>query len=267
MRHQSNDHCPGGHQVKYRILGPLEVTINDSRVVIGAGQLRAILAILLIHYERVVPVHTLIEMLWGANPPRTYRSSLQLRVSQLRCLLPDTHVVYQPPGYTLHLNPCDLDMYEFQRLSRLGSGYLDRDDPAGASMALHAALELWRGEPLENVEIPSVAGFAGHLNKLRLAALTDRIEADLRLGRRNLVMELEPLAAAWPLNERLCGQLMLALYRDGRPVEALDTYRRIRARLSTELGLDTGFELRWLEQAILQRNPVLDASTTGLGHR
>jgi len=125
---------------------------------------------------------------------------------------------------------------------------------------LRQALGLWRGQAFEEfLDSDFGAAEADRLAELRLVALEDRIEADLRLGRhRELVAELEGLVREQPLRERLWAQLLLALYRSGRQADALLAYQRARSILVEELGIDPGTELRRLHAAVLAQDPGLD---------
>jgi DNA-binding SARP family transcriptional activator len=136
-------------------------------------------------------------------------------------------------------------------LIREGRGALEAGRVEGAAAALDRGLALWRGSPLADLELDaSVDGALARLGELRLAALEDRFEAGLQLGRHaELVPEIEELVREHPLRERARGQLMIALYRGGRQAEALQTYRDARLLLAEELGLEPGPELRRLEKA------------------
>ena len=160
----------------------------------------------------------------------------------------------RPPGYVLTAAPEAVDLQRFERLTADARG----TDPERASSLLREALELWRGPALDEFgEEPFAQAEAGRLEDLRLAALEERIEADLSLGRHaDLVGELEVLVAANPHRERLRGQLMLALYRSGRQAEALEAYRSARAALD-ELGIEPSSALRELEKAILVQDAAL----------
>src|SRR2546422_678494 len=137
--------------------------------------------------------------------------------------------------------------------------------PAGAADTLRTALALWRGAPLADLAWEPFAHVEiTRLEELRLAALEDRIDADLALGRHGqLVAELERLVAEQPLRERPRSQLMLALYRSGRQADALAVYQRARRTLVDELGLEPSDSLRQLERAILAHDPALNAPQAG----
>jgi DNA-binding SARP family transcriptional activator/streptogramin lyase len=246
--------------VEVRILGPVEVWVDGKPVDLGVRQ-RALLALLVLHRGEVVSTDRLIGELWAKGPPPTAAKVLQNLVSQLRRALGpefDGAVVTRPPGYALELAEDAVDANRFERLAAAGRRELE-SDPAEAAERLRTALALWYGTPLAEF---AYEDFARHeiarLDELRLAALEDRIDADLRLGRHAaLVPELETLVAAHPLRERLLGQQMLALYRAGRQADALAAYRNARTAVREELGLEPSLALRQLEQAILSQDPAL----------
>ena len=187
---------------------------------------------------------------------------MQVRVSQLRKALGPAgrFVVTRPAGYAIEVGRTEFDVYRFEELV----GAADGADPAEAAATLRDALGLWRGPALADVAYEVFAQPAiARLEELRLAALERRLEADLALGRHvEVVGELEALVGLHPLRERLCGQLMLALYRSGRQAEALSCFQAARAGLVDDLGIEPGPALRQLELAILRQDPTLDLSGT-----
>jgi DNA-binding SARP family transcriptional activator len=243
-------------EIEFRLLGPLEVTLHERPLALGGVKQRSLLAILLLHANQVLSSDRLIDELWGASPPPTAAKSLQVMVSKLRKKLGDRRLVTHPPGYVLRVEPAALDLARFEQLL----GEARRVAPESAARKLHQALALWRGPALADLAYESFAqAEIARLEELRLAALDQRIDADLATGRHaELVGELEALVAQHPLHERLRCQLMLALYRSGRQAEALDAYRAARRELSEELGLEPSEELKRLEQAILRQDPALD---------
>ena len=246
--------------MQIRILGPLEVS-DDGRVVeLGAGRQRALLALLALHAREIVATDRLIEELWGGSPPPTAAKALQNLVSQLRRSLGAAAIETVPPGYSLRLDADDLDARQFERLAAEGHRLLE-EDPGRAGQTLREALGLWRGRALADFAYEDFAqSEIARLDELRLAAIEDRIDADLAMGRATeLVPELEPLVSAHPLRERLRGQLMLALYRSGRQADALEVYRSGRRLLDEELGLEPDDELQRLEKAILNHDPSLES--------
>ena len=243
----------------FGVLGPLEAVADGRVVALKAAKPRALLAMLLLHAGEPVPSDRLIEDLWADHPPATAAKVLQTYVSQLRRALGKDSIVTGPSGYKLQIEPDCLDLHRFERLVTEAR----EDEPPAAAQSLREALALWRGPPLaEFAYEPWAQGEIGRLEELHLAALQDRIDADLALGRAaELVGELERLVAEHPLAERLRAQLMLALYRSGRQAEALDAYRAARAALVEQLGIEPGPALRRLERAILDQDPELDVAT------
>jgi DNA-binding SARP family transcriptional activator/streptogramin lyase len=243
-------------QLEFGILGPFEVGRDGERLEIPAGKPRALLAVLLLHGGEVVSVDTLVDELWGEQPPATAAKNVQVYVARLRRALGDGVLVTQAPGYVLRLEGDQLDAARFQAL--VEESHLE--EPAGAAKRLEDALALWRGPPLADFTYePFAQEEIRRLEDLRLSALEDRIEADLALGRHEEVVgELESLARAHPLRERLQGLLLLALYRCGRQAEALEAYRGTRRRFAEELGVEPSPTLRQLERAILEHDPSLE---------
>ena len=225
-----------------------------------AAKPRALLAVLLLSRNRVVSTGELIDDLWGEVAPETATKALQGYVSQLRKAIGADRVLTKPPGYSLHVEDGELDLDGFERLVREGRERLAAGDAEAASQRLEEALALWRGRPFTEFDREPFARDAGaRLEEERLAALDDRIEADLALGRHaELVSELEELVGREPFRERPRAQLMLALYRSGRQADALDLYRRTRETFVEELGIEPGEELQELERAILRHDADLE---------
>jgi DNA-binding SARP family transcriptional activator/tetratricopeptide (TPR) repeat protein len=250
----------------FGILGPLEISEAGRPLpVVGAKQ-RALLAVLLLHANEPVSNDRLIEDLWGEDPPGTARKSLQIHVSRLRKALGagESRVVTRPNGYLLTVRPGEMDLDRFERCAEEGRDALARGHAERAAERLREALALWRGPPLADFAYEAFAQpEIARLEELRLAALEDRIDADLARGRHaELVGEIEALVAEQPLRERVRRQLVLALYRSGRQADALEAYRAARTKLIEELGLEPTPELRQLEQAILTHDRAVQAPLT-----
>lgn len=241
----------------YGILGPLEVVEAGRPLPLGGPKQRSLLALLILHANEVVSTDTLIERLWGERAPTTAAKVVQVQVWRLRKALGAGAVLTRPPGYVLRIHPDELDLARFERLVGEARGA----DAATASGKLREALSLWRGAPLADLAYEGcVSAEAARLEELRVVAFEERIEAELALGRHSeLVAELEVAVAAHPFRERLCGHLMLALYRSGRQAEALEAYRHARELLVEELGLEPSPPLQELERAILAQEPSLVA--------
>jgi class 3 adenylate cyclase/DNA-binding SARP family transcriptional activator len=240
--------------MEFRILGPLEVRADGVALALGGTKQRALLAVLLLCANEVVPTDELTNALWE-KPPGNATKAVQVYVSRLRKSLQAEAPTSRPPGYVLELEPEQLDLARFQRLVEEA-----RRNPSGAAALLGEALDLWRGPALaEFAHEPFARGERIRLEELRLQAIEERVDADLALGRHaRLVSELEALVAAHPFRERLRRLLMVALYRSRRQAEALEAYREGRRILVEELGIEPGRELQELEQAILRHDPSLD---------
>ena len=244
----------------YRILGSFEVRAGGRLVGLGGEKPRALLAVLLLHRNEVVSADRLIDDLWGESPPETALRTLRAYVSRLRKALarngrlcvprnpnaaPDVErgvLLTRGRGYLLRVAPGELDLERFRELAERGRDALAAGNTEEAATVLSEALEIWRGPPLADFAYePFAQAVIARLEELGLAAVEDRVDADLALGRaRELVGELRDLVAGHPLRERLRGQLMLALYRSGRQAEALEAYQEFRRTLSEELGLEHG---------------------------
>jgi len=249
--------------MEFRILGEVEVRDGGRLLKLHGRRERALLAYLLLNANEIVPTERLIEELWGESPPPTVAAALHVYISRLRKVLGEngSAIVTRSPGYVLEVDPEQVDARRFERLVDAGRLALREGDPRRSARLLRDALGLWHGTPLADVIEPEwAASEIRRLRELRLAALEDRIEADLQLGRHaQLVSELEGLVARHPLRERLRAQLMLALYRCGRQGDALQVYADTRRVLAEELGIDPTGSLRRLEQGILKQDPALEA--------
>jgi len=245
---------------EFRILGPFEVSDEGRPLDVGAGKQQALLALLLLRAGEVVSTDRLIDELWDERPPASATNSVHIYVSQLRKMLGNGLLQTRGRGYVLELEPEQLDLNRFERLLGEGRAFLGAGEAERAADALRAALGLWRGPALSDfASEPFAQSEIARLEELHLAALEERIESDLLLGRHaDLVPELEALVREHPLRERLSAQLMLALYRSGRQSEALDAYQRSRRMLAEDLGLDPGRGLQELQRAILSQDAHLD---------
>jgi DNA-binding SARP family transcriptional activator len=243
--------------LEFRILGPFEVSDEAGPIALGGQRQRALLAALLLDAGRVVPTERLVDLLWGEGAPKTATTSLQNSVSRLRKELGPDVLETRAPGYVLRVSPEQIDArrFEIQLHDARGVGAEKRRE------LLERALSLWRGPALAEFTFEQFAqAEIRRLEELRLAALEERIEADLELGHQgDVVGELESLVRDHPLRETFRRQQMLALYRSGRQAEALDAYQDARARFVEELGIEPGPELRQLQAEILRQEAGLAA--------
>lgn len=250
--------------VDFGLLGPLQVSRREHRAEIGGAKQRAVLAHLLIRANQVVSADRLIDEVWGDEPPEAVRKSLHAYVSRLRRALGDEAVIEgRPPGYVLHADPSHIDAARFTALVE-EARRLRVTRPEDALELLSKALRLWRGPALDDLaDEPSLQGEIARLEELRLAALEERLDVEIALGRAtDAIPELERLARDQPLRERVWALLMLALYRAGRQGDALAAYLRARRVLADELGIEPSPELQRLQAQILAQDPAL---ASGIG--
>jgi predicted ATPase/DNA-binding SARP family transcriptional activator len=246
----------GTSMLELRLLGPVQAARTGRDVPLGGPKQRAVLALLLLEAGRVVPAGRLVEEIWRGSAPPGAAKTLRSYMSRLRALLePDATLIARGGGYVINVDPRCLDAHRFEQLVAAGQAALGGAEPAAAADRFREALALWRGRALADVcEVDRLALESARLEELRLAAIEGRAEADLALGRHaELAGELESLVAQYPLRERLWRLLVLALYRGERQADALAAYRRARAMLAADLGLEPGEELRRLEQQVLRQ--------------
>src|SRR6266576_356247 len=246
----------------YRILGPFEAFDGDRELSLGGARQRAVLALLLLRANEALTRDVIVDELWGEQPPQTVGKVLQNCISALRKELPAGADKLRTVGsaYVLQLAPDELDRDRFERGLADGRAALDAGELEDALERPTAALGLWRGAPLSDFAYERFAqDEIARLEEVHVAAVEDRIEAELALGRHSEVIpEVEGLVGRHPLRERLRRQLMLALYRTGRQAEALAAYRDARRTLLGELGIEPTRALQDLEKAILAQDPSLD---------
>jgi DNA-binding SARP family transcriptional activator len=257
--------------VQFNVLGALEVLDSEGRAVdVGGAQPRAVLVMLLIANDRVVPAETIIDRLWPDKAPGSASGTLQSYISRLRRVLEPkgagespAHaraLAWEARGYRLHPDPADsIDFLRFEQLADRGRELLEAGDSRQARDVLAQALDLWRGPALsEFADHDWARGAATRLDERRSATLEDRIRADLLLGRHELVIgELTLLTDEQPLHEGFREQLAVALYRSGRQAEALRAIDDLRRQLVDHLGVDPSHRIRELETRILDHDPVL----------
>ncbi|NUT52881.1 MAG: tetratricopeptide repeat protein [Saccharothrix sp.] len=242
---------------EFGVLGLVEARIDGRPVELGHARQRWVLAVLLVEANQWLSTDQLIDRVWGDRVPRGGRKTLYSYLSHLRRALRPTaevDIVQRTGGYELVVDEGAVDLHRFRRLL---ADARDTDDDRAAVLYTQA-LALWRGDLCPGLDTPWMHTVRAGLDRQRLAAELDYADLRLRLGRHtDLLTDLPALAAAHPLNERLAGQLMLALYRNGHQAEALDHYQLLRTRLAEELGTDPSPDLRELHQRILAVDPTL----------
>jgi DNA-binding SARP family transcriptional activator len=253
----------------YWILGSIRVMDADEEFFLNARKVQALLAALLIRSDQIVSVDQLMTEIWHENPPRRADASLHVYVSQLRKFLsrsgPDgSQVITRAPGYLLTLGNDRLDVHEFRQRMTEGRGLFQQGRLPDAHRELTAALALWRGPALGELQAegPILRGFAAWAEESRLECLDLQIQTQLALGQdRQLVGSLFQLISEHPLRESFYRQLMLALYRTDRQADALRVYRSARTVLNDELGVEPCRTLRQLHRAILIGDVRTEAGT------
>jgi predicted ATPase/DNA-binding SARP family transcriptional activator len=252
-----------------RLLGPFESARDGRPLDIGSVKQRAILALLALRPNQVVSRDSLIEELWGESAPPSAIGTLHSLVSRLRRVLTDARVDEdgvvlraRGSGYVLECDPDRVDAHRFEALVGGARDRLAAGDAEESIAGLRAALALWRGRPLSDLgDVVFATVEAERLEEMHRSAVEDLAEAELRCARpQEAVALLEPHVAGHPFRERACGQLMLALYRLGRQAEALSVFRRVRATIVDELGVEPTPALRALEEQILHQSPDLEWS-------
>jgi DNA-binding SARP family transcriptional activator len=250
----------------FRLLGSLEVSIDDAVVELTSARQRTILAILLLHVGRLVPLDRIVEALWDEDPPATAKGQIHTCISALRRLFRehghDDLISTSPVGYTMTVPVDSLDIARFEALANHGRALAAEGKSEEAAADLRTALGLWRGSAAADIESALVKTIAIRLDEDQVRVIEECVELELALGRHHeLVAELSELVKHHPLREILRAQHMLALYRSGRQADALESFQEIRTILTDELGLDPGDRLTSLQQAILAQDAALDLAS------
>ncbi|MEU8959929.1 AfsR/SARP family transcriptional regulator [Streptomyces sp. NPDC048518] len=257
--------------MRVRVLGPLGAEVDGVSFVPSAGKPRQILSLFALYPGRVVPVPTLMEELWGTEPPQSALTTLQTYILQLRRHLGvalrvegrgavKEVLATRHGGYLMQIPVESVDVQVYERLAGEGRAAFDAGDDGRAADCFRRALALWRGPALVDVRVgPILEIEVMRLEESRLGTVERRIDADLRLGRHaELIAELTELTARYPQHEGLHSQAMVALYRSGRQASALEIYRRLRIRMIEGLGVEPSPQVQRLHQAMLAVDPQLD---------
>jgi DNA-binding SARP family transcriptional activator len=254
-----------GH-MELRILGPLKVSVGAYEVTIGGRRNQAILSMLALEANRLVPTERLLDAVWEGRPPSTARSQVHICVSALRRAFADAGasdvIRTQAPGYLLRAAPDQLDADVFDDLVAQARLLVQSGHPEDAATELRRALGLWRGPALGGLLGRVLEAGARRLEERRLTATEECLGIELALGQHATVVdELRALVDEHPLREKLHCHLMLALYRAGRQAEALQAYRSARGILVDEFGIEPSAELRRLERDILRGSVAPDPAS------
>lgn len=245
-----------GESVEFRILGHLDVSADGRSVQLGGSRERTVLSMLLLEAGHVISVERLIDAVWDDDPPATARGQIQICISALRrrilAACGEDLIDTRRPGYLLRIAGHGFDLHDFEARVNEGRAARAAGDPAGAARVLRAALALWRGPALADIDSTLTRQGVGRLDERRLAVIGESLECSLQAGEHHeAIGELRALVAERPLHEHFWALLMAALYSAGRQAEALDAYRAARTALRDELGIEPGSELRSLHEALL----------------
>jgi DNA-binding SARP family transcriptional activator len=242
----------------FGVLGDVEVRVDGRLVEAGHARQRSVLAVLLAEANHVVPVAQLVDRVWGDQPPPRARDTLYNYLSRLRHVLgpvPDADLARRSGGYVLTIDQAAVDLHRFHQLAAEARAI---DDQEQALAVLERALSLWRGEAFAGLDTPWLSGLRESLEQARFAAELDCTDLQLRQGQHGwLLNEIAMRAEAHPLDERVAGQMMLALYQSGRQADALDYFNQVRGRLADDLGIEPGPALQELQHDILVHAPSL----------
>jgi len=247
-------------EIEFRLLGPVAVLRAGEPIHVPVGSQQVALAALLLRANQVVPVGELVEWLWEDEPPSDAWESAKAYVRRLRRTLGDPDLIEAlPDGFRLTVSETAVDLSRFRRLLR------EAETLAGADQLtrLDEALALWGDEPLAGLAPSTAKSRAVHaLVEEYGQAIEKRADGYLRLGRHSeLVTDLHAMTARYPDRERVWSQLMVALYRSGKRVEALAAYRRARSYLAEEFGITPGIELERTHNGVL--TDTLGEATNG----
>ncbi len=257
----------GPPPITWGVLGEAEVRLHGRPLPLGHARQRSVLVALAVEAGSVVSVDALVDRVWGERPPSRARSALSTYLTHLRRALAPAEVAItrRGTGYLLDTTPDTVDLHRFRRLPVRAR---EQREAREALALVEDALALWRGEPLAELDSPWARAVRERLHRERAAAEADRVDWALACGRHHGVLpELTARADAEPLDERVVGQLMLALYRSGRQADALTRYQRTRHHLTEQLGADPGPALRDLYQRILVADPGLTPAGPDAGVR
>ncbi|WP_100524849.1 AfsR/SARP family transcriptional regulator [Mycobacteroides abscessus] len=249
--------------MELRILGPIELWTGTSFAELGPARQRCVLGALLVDAGRPVSLESLIDRVWGDQPPAEVRNVVYTYVTRLRRALAQAGdnlpepigLVRSPAGYMVSTDPDAVDLVRFRRLLKNAQkeGVSDHE----RSAFLQQALKMWRGDALAGMQSEWADGVRESLRQLQREALCQWADSEIRLGRPSTALaELRTALLTDPLSEQLCERLVRALYVEGRTVDALERYESMRQLIAKELGMDPSPRLQQLHQTILRGEQI-----------
>ncbi|MET7419149.1 BTAD domain-containing putative transcriptional regulator [Dactylosporangium sp. NPDC005555] len=256
---------------RFEILGPARAWAGERPLDLGPAKQRAVLGVLLLQPGRPVPTAQIIDAVWPQDLPENATNVLQKYIAALRRLLepdrsprtPSRLLTLDDAGYRLAIDPAAVDVTVFEAYVDTAAAAHAAGRDEDAADGFRAGLRLWKGEPFAGLSGPVFEAVRVRLGERRVSA--SEALAEIRLGRgehRDLIADLAALVEEFPLHERLRELLMLSLYRSGRPTDALQTFRELRALLDEEHGIEPGEALQELQRRILRSDPSLVLPTT-----
>ncbi|MET7655664.1 AfsR/SARP family transcriptional regulator, partial [Streptomyces sp. NPDC005486] len=252
--------------VEFALLGSVEARVDGRIVDLGHARQRCVLAVLLVDANQVVSVDQLVERVWADRHPQRVRNTLYGYLSRLRqalAIAEGADIVRRSGGYVLDVEATAVDLHRFHDVTARARAAARNEQDEQAATLFGQALGLWRGSAFAGLDTPWINALRDAVDQERIAAELDHTDVRLRCGHHSgLLAELSARTETHPLDERLAGQFILALYHCGRPADALHHYQRIRLLLAEELGCDPGLPLRRLHQQILTTDPALNVPAT-----
>ncbi|WP_329249197.1 AAA family ATPase [Streptomyces sp. NBC_01478] len=249
-------------KVEFDLLGGVEARVDGRIVDLGHARQRCVLAVLLVDANRVVRVDQLVERVWADRHPQRARNTLYGYLSRLRqalAIAEGADIVRRSGGYVLDVEATAVDLHRFRDVAARARAAVRSEQDEQAATLFGQALGLWRGDAFAGLDTPWINALRDTVDQERIAAELDHTDVRLRCGHHTgLLAELAARVETHPLDERLAGQFILALYRCGRPADALNHYERTRLLLAEEFGCDPGLPLRQLHQQILTTDPALN---------
>lgn len=257
----------GAVTVEFDLLGSVEARVDGRTLDLGHARQRCVLAVLLVDANRVVLVDQLVERVWADRSPQRVRNALYGYLSRLRqalAIAEGADIVRRSGGYVLNVEAKAVDLHRFHDTAARARTAAQNEQDEQAATLFGQALGLWRGDALAGLDTPWINALRDAVDQERIAAELDHTDVRLRCGHHTgLLAELSARVEIHPLDERLAGQFILALYRCGRPADALNQYQQTRLLLAEELGCDPSLPLRQLHRQILTTDPALNVPAAG----
>lgn len=265
QRQSGTTPATGEAALRLRLLGPVRAWRGDQELDLGSARRRLVLAILALRANQVVSREELVDGVWGDSPPAKAVDILYTYIWGLRQALEPPRRKQDPPtvltspgsGYSLRLDTEQIDEQLFTRYHHTAQRHWERGELRPTRHALEAALSLWQGEALAGLAGPVAELHRTRLGELRLAASERLAELKIIEGDSTAaIADLRELVAEHPLRERSLALLMTALYRGGRPDEALTAFTSAQDHLVAELGIEPSPAVQRIRTKIQANEPV-----------